>query len=118
MKSGYPRFVYHPLINLINKKYNNDVENYEIQLYPTFKSAQKAANFIKFKHPNSNIPIEKKSSVYAVKYSKEYCQTAKVYWQLTGEGISSRYAAALLNNESVNSPKKISIKFNLDSLIF
>ena len=106
MKSGYPRFVYHPLINLINKKYNNDVENYEIQLYPTFKSAQKAANFIKFKHPNSNIPIEKKSSVYAVKYSKEYCQTAKVYWQLTGEGISSRYAAVLLNNGSINSPKK------------
>ena len=119
LKAGYPRFVYHPLVDSIHKKFNDNPNN-EIQLYPTSKAAKRALNFLISKNPKANIKSYLKSKVYAVEFPKNCLEDAKLYWQLSGEGISSRCAESLLLSKNVinsNNSDYYEVKCKLSELI-
>ncbi len=100
LKAGYPRFVYHPQIDSIHEKFNKNSNN-EIQLYPTYKAARRAVDFLISKNPKANIKSYPKSNVYVVEFPKSSLKDAKLYWQLSGEGISSRCASSLLSSKKI-----------------
>ena len=60
-------------------------------------------NFLISKNPKANIKSYPKSNVYVVEFPKSSLKDAKLYWQLSGEGISSRCASSLLSSKITKS---------------
>ena len=107
---GYPRFLYHPLIEKAIGELIGDFQELKAlshQLYPTQKTAKRAYDFILKHHPNIECIItETNQQAFILSYPKECEEIAKCYWQHTGEGISSRHAKYILSNKTVPSSDK------------
>lgn len=98
LQLGYPRFVFHPLVQKAFDSFNTHGELCS-HIYATKHSAEECVDYILSKYPEANAFSEeiKGYSAASVFFPEECAATAKEYWQHTGEGISSRYAEALLN---------------------
>jgi len=113
MKCGYPRFFIHPSINHLAQcivRRHGSPESEKAMLFPTTHCAARCVAFLKTQNssadglsvrtldftPNPDAPQDTSKrvlpSLSAVIYPKELWPTAKVFWQHTGEGISSRRA--------------------------
>lgn len=125
MKSGYPRFFIHGIIQELAKnieaKYTRDGER--CMIFPSYNIAKRCREFIKAKSDNPNLPrrvlqlttpppandFEKssviESTIGVVIMKIEDFPIAKQYWQHSGEGISSRMAEYVLKELFQNEKK-------------
>nr|OQO25240.1 hypothetical protein B0A51_09364 [Rachicladosporium sp. CCFEE 5018] len=114
MKCGYPRFFIHPLIQDLASTIvalHGSTKSEKAMLFPTHKAAVRCVDFIVDKNqtadqsliriidfgPIAALPsVESTGKVLprisAVIYPNEFWPSAKVYWQHSGDGISSRRA--------------------------
>ncbi len=99
LELGYPRFIYHPSIIKVHKKFTTNPD-FEIQLYPTKKIAQRAYTFLISKFPNEPITINDRLGFCILEFPKHCLNEAMYYWQHTGEGISSRQADAIFHHKN------------------
>ncbi|KAK4971876.1 Cystathionine gamma-synthase [Elasticomyces elasticus] len=113
MQCGYPRFFIHKsiqhLAEIIVAKYGTPHE--KAMLFPTHAVALRCVDFLSRQHPPTHphtfrildfVPSPTDAAsvdhkrvqprLSAVVYPKEHWPTAKVFWQHTGDGISSRRA--------------------------
>ncbi|KAJ3195722.1 hypothetical protein HK101_011234 [Irineochytrium annulatum] len=136
LKSGYPRFVYHPavkkLCELCEKKFARSSPDRErCLLFPSRRTARECQDFIKTyssrtghnraatpthsppfvrtvellmspqhqtSSPEAITPVADKPSVlHIIIFPESLSAVAKLFWQHTGEGISSRFAYYCLN---------------------
>lgn len=108
MKGGYPRFVFHPLIQklflYLLEKFAAEKES--LICVNSRKSARDCKLFItnrmhikprivEFKIPQGKDLIT--ATIYIVIFPQSVASIAKEYWQHTGAGISSRFAEYCLN---------------------
>jgi cystathionine gamma-synthase len=101
LKTGYPRFVFHPyvqkLIAYCEKQFANPGE--QCLIFPSLKVAQSAVEFIQ---SQSDLPVSVFglgfADVHAISFAAEASPLAKAYWQHSGEIVSSRLAKAILQN--------------------
>ncbi|VGO14716.1 Cystathionine gamma-synthase [Pontiella desulfatans] len=93
LKLGYPRFFYHPLVEQAFDQFRNEGEH--VQIYATHKAAVRCREYLLHHHPYAKIELRDN----LVSYPAACADDAKDYWQHAGEGISSRCAEALLNQE-------------------
>ncbi|RIA95122.1 pyridoxal phosphate-dependent transferase [Glomus cerebriforme] len=136
MKSGYPRFFIQPqikkLITICDEKFAKSTET--CLLFPSRKPAQRCRDFIRqfYKQttPTSlstsipcvrlaeitvippdqtKSPLQGSVTLHVVLFPKDAFSMAKLYWQHTGEGISSRCAEYSLNIIQAKHDEKISI---------
>jgi len=90
---GYPRFLYHPLVEQAFRKFKKDHDE-AVQIYTTAKAAERCKTYLVAQHPDAR--IELRGNV--ISYPLDCADSAKEYWQHAGEGITSRSAQALLNS--------------------
>lgn len=96
---GYPRFVYHPLVEQLVKINIREDKDIFGQIYPTLEAAHRALKFLKEHFIDTTITINQINEYgYILKFPKKYQKLAMEYWQHTGEGISSRHAEYLIND--------------------
>lgn len=95
ISTGYPRFVYNALCQRLFDecavRFARDGET--CQAYPTAASAERCVNFLP-RAAGASIHRLGIDDVHAVRFPRVHAKTAKEFWQHTGEGISSRQAAA------------------------
>lgn len=125
MKSGYPRFFIHGIIQELAKnieaKYTRDGER--CMVFPSYNVAKRCREFIKSRSKLQNSPrrvlqlttpapandFEKSSvieaTIGAVIMKAEEFPIAKQYWQHSGEGVSSRMAEYVLKAVFENEKK-------------
>ena len=97
---GYPRFFYHPLVEAAFECFRQSADD-QIQLYTTRSAAERCAAYLWSRNPEAELHLRglKNSAVTLISYPASVAEFAKEYWQHAGEGISSRCAEALLNND-------------------
>lgn len=125
MKSGYPRFFIHGIIQELAKnieaKYTRDGER--CMVFPSYTVAKRCREFIRSRSKLQNSPrrvlqlttpapandFEKSSvieaTIGAVIMKAEEFPIAKQYWQHSGEGVSSRMAEYVLKAVFENEKK-------------
>ena len=89
---GYPRFLYHPLVEQAFKKVKKDHDE-AVQIYTTAQAAERCKTYLLIQHPDARIELRDN----VISYPRVCADSAKEYWQHAGEGITSRSAEALLN---------------------
>ena len=102
MKMGYPRFLFHPkvfeLFDALTGKYGESC-----LVFPNLSSADECIHYIQSK-TGSKSKLEQLEMIglqfYGVFFPLEIKDVAKEFWQHTGTGISSRFAEAILSNNS------------------
>jgi len=101
LQLGYPRFLYHPLVEAACEKQRQSTDE-QIQLYTTRAAAQRCAAYLWIQDPEAEVHLRgvNNSPVTLISFPESLADPAKEYWQHAGEGISSRCAEALLNNDS------------------
>jgi len=106
LKSIYPRFGLNPLLKVLEKEILADyeVDKYMAWPYPKHSIALKAKSFCDENTDNNNSFIRKKRNLIFLITTKESSNYAKIFWQHTGLGLSSRDAAIFLKLE--NAPSK------------
>ncbi len=87
LQLGYPRFLYHPLVQ---QAFDQEGEN--VQIYSTRKAAERCRAYLLSKEPAADIELRGE----AIHYPAALAEHAKDYWQHAGEGVSSRWAEAML----------------------
>ncbi|KAK4556308.1 Cystathionine gamma-synthase [Recurvomyces mirabilis] len=114
MQCGYPRFFIHKSIDRLatsTVQQQGDLETEKAMLFPTASCGRRCVEFLTQQNPGvdatsirsldfiphpDKIPSASLKRVLpratAVVYPKELWPTAKVFWQHTGEGMSSRHA--------------------------
>ncbi len=99
LQLGYPRFLYHPLVEAACEKYRQSRDD-QIQLYSTRQAAERCAAYLWLHDPEAEVHIRgvNDSAVALISFPESLADHAKAYWQHAGEGVSSRCAEALLNN--------------------
>ena len=93
LQLGYPRFFYHPLVEQAFTKFAEEGEH--VQIYTTRKAAERCREYLL--HHNPYAKIELRDNL--ISFPADCADDAKDYWQHAGEGISSRCAEALLNDD-------------------
>ncbi|KAH8920485.1 PLP-dependent transferase [Atractiella rhizophila] len=105
MNSGYPRFFWHQdvqkLCRIIETEYGSQNHSERCILFPIGSSVEECLNFLSSRTPpvksrSLPIDIEKRIRLYAVFVAEDDFGRIKEFWQHTGEGISSRFAARCL----------------------
>ncbi|MDF7826174.1 aminotransferase class I/II-fold pyridoxal phosphate-dependent enzyme [Pontiellaceae bacterium B12227] len=91
---GYPRFFYHPLVQQAFEKFKTDADE-AVQIYATAKAARRCREYLLHHNPYARIELRDN----LISFPDDCADDAKEYWQHAGEGISSRCAEALLNEE-------------------
>jgi cystathionine gamma-synthase len=92
LQVGYPRFFYHPLVQQAFERFQEATDPC-VQIYTSEAAARRCRTYLLCKTPRAN--IELRGSL--ISFPKTCMNDAKAYWQHAGEGISSRWAEALLN---------------------
>jgi cystathionine gamma-synthase len=97
LQTGYPRFLYHPLVQQVFDRFKPEPE-INVQIYSTQKAAQRCKSYIQRKCSEARVELRTVSAgpCVLVAYPSECADHAMDYWQHAGEGISSRCAEALL----------------------
>jgi cystathionine gamma-synthase len=108
LEAGYPRFVYHPrvvkLFEACEKKFAGKKEF--CQAYPSQNAARRCVDYVRGK-----LGIEgavhafsaHAGDIHAVCFPNQARDFSKKYWQHTGEGVSSRHAAAVIEGRTATS---------------
>ncbi len=91
MTQGYPRFLYHPLVEQAFGKFKT-VQDEAVQIYTTPKAAERCKAYLLTQHPDARVELREN----LISYPANCADSAKEYWQHAGEGITSRCAEALL----------------------
>ncbi len=93
---GYPRFFYHPLVTKAFNHFKAPTDE-AVQIYSTRNTAERCRVYLLKKDASATITIRAVGLRALIAYPEALADTAKEYWQHTGEGISSRCAEDLLN---------------------
>ncbi len=103
MQCGYPRFFYHPhvieLCRQTHEQFGHDHE--DCLVFPSMSAARRCLQYIHRCHGKSAriLPLNR-HGVHAVFVGPEHMETARNYWRFTGDIVSSRLAAAILDPAS------------------
>ncbi len=99
LRSGYPRFVYHPLVRRLADECRGRIGKTApaCNVFPTRDAAERCANFIQRHEGKAAVHATPYDGACAVTFDEASAELARCYWQHTGEGISSRHAENLLN---------------------
>ncbi len=92
LQLGYPRFLYHPLVQQAFAQFARNGE--QVQIYTSRGAAVRCRDYLRSRHPGARIDVRDA----LVAFPAACADDAKDYWQHAGEGISSRCAETLLNN--------------------
>lgn len=104
MQSGYPRFFFHPICRKFfaacREQFAGTDE--DCLVFPSLRSAERFRQFFE-RHSGQPARIESHGTgdVQAVVFPASAAGTAKLGWQHSGGGISSRHAEAILEGRSV-----------------
>ena len=105
LRSGYPRFVYHPYTAALCREFARDGE--QCLVLPSHKIAAQCAAFMeKNTGLKSRLQPVEQSSCVAVIFPETAKACAKAYWQHAGLIISSRQADALLHHRATPDASK------------
>jgi len=97
LAGGYPRFVFLHSVRQLFAKAESLFADKNTEQAMVFPSARVALRFQQFLNtPGVNVHDCFAHGVFAVTFPKELADTAKKFWQHTGEIISSRQSAAVL----------------------
>lgn len=104
LQTGYPRFLIHPFISrLAEETALRFKKSNPCFLFPSKAVSQRATEFVLKEFPSAILEIEEiEQGVCALFFPVECFDRVKAYWQHTGEIITSRCAASLLEHGSVN----------------
>ena len=99
LQTGYPRFVYHPLCRAVFSECERRFAGAD-EACLAWPSERVAKRFVAWLHQRTGVtPKTHKGwlpGFFASSYPRAVASEAKAYWQHSGEGISSRRAAAAL----------------------
>uniref|UniRef100_K3X5K5 Cystathionine gamma-synthase n=1 Tax=Globisporangium ultimum (strain ATCC 200006 / CBS 805.95 / DAOM BR144) TaxID=431595 RepID=K3X5K5_GLOUD len=121
MACGYPRFFYHPFVVALTQHVkanvaalapffspdgdiNEQEAKWDVMVSPTEATALRLQSFLVDSAKNQNIQVEASDVavenvhglVWAVRFPKRLSQTAKQFWQHSGEIVTSRHAERAL----------------------
>ncbi len=102
LRSGYPRFVYHPLVRRLFETCRaawGDSDG-DCVVFPCRAAAERCAAFLEAQGAASRVRETRYDGVFAVAYAADHAPLVRAYWQHAGEGLSSRHAAMLLEDRS------------------
>ncbi len=96
---GYPRFVFHPLVQQVMDEFTRQFATPEEQafIFPSEYSAQRAVEFVKQR--TGVVPrvcVGHPSGVHVVIVPRESAEHVKAYWQHFGEIVSSRWCLRMI----------------------
>ncbi len=102
LKGGYPRFVYHPLVSEAFELFKHD-DSLECQVYSSMTAAERCKDYLLSRMEGANVYCSYFEDYHAavVYFPLFLTDDAKAYWQHTGEGISSRFAEAIINGTTI-----------------
>jgi cystathionine gamma-synthase len=103
LQLGYPRFLIHPYVLELATQLNPDPDRLALP-FPSKATAERHATFIRRAHPHAPVDLFTTPQLDLVLYPADTEATARKAWQLFGEGLSSRQAEALLNQEAAKDP--------------
>lgn len=98
LKSGYPRFVIHPLISEIARQF--DPAGLALP-FPSARAAALAAGFVQHQ-THGPVPVHSRNGIHAVTASAEAFPALKSFWQHTGLIVSTRLAEHWLSGQPVH----------------
>ncbi|KAI8056811.1 pyridoxal phosphate-dependent transferase [Syncephalis plumigaleata] len=129
LQMGYPRFMFHARVMQLGKECLRrlaiNVDSYAGLPMLTYEDACRCRDFIYKEKRLKKEPVEKDSmivvdtvmfgkyNVHVVVYPAEDDATAKLYWELVGCGVCSRFADQCLNEVGVPIPEPL-LKYNVD----
>ncbi len=98
LELGYPRFFYHPLALQAFELYRLH-PNEHLQIYSTRGAAERCCEYLAERHPEAAFQLRDIDGQTAtvIAFPEACADDADAFWQHAGEGISSRWAEALLN---------------------
>jgi len=98
LKLGYPRFFYHPLVEQACELYRAHPAEH-LQIYGSYSAAERCRDYLISKKPEAKTELRaiEGQSATVIAFPEECSADAIDFWQHAGEGISSRWAEALLN---------------------
>jgi cystathionine gamma-synthase len=101
LQSGYPRFVFHPIVDQLFRHYERCfacTEQEQAIVLVTQRAANRCQEFLsQAGFRDTRIEPCQVNDLFAVIYPKEAARTAKAFWQHTGWIVSSRCAEAILS---------------------
>lgn len=99
LRSGYPRFVYHPLCRELFEQIRHrlNLRDRAVLVFPNASSARRCAAFI---GGDARVHTINLGELHATSFPPALADRAKCYWQHAGEGISSRAAEGSLRSSS------------------
>jgi cystathionine gamma-synthase len=95
LKSGYPRFVVHPLVQELARRIAGDESCLP---FPSARSAEQCARFIR-RHQGGEAKVAPHDGVFGVVTGKGGSDLLKAFWQHTGLIVPTRQAEALLSGQ-------------------
>jgi cystathionine gamma-synthase len=107
LKAGYPRFIYHPIIEKLIARYHKSHCRIgeSCLIFPSERMAKLCSEYI-IKNENVDTQIHKDSNVSIVTYPKHAHETAHQFLQHAGGGISSRQAEDILSGKTPTSAQE------------
>jgi len=103
LQLGYPRFLIHPYIHQLANRLNPDPDRQALP-FPTAANADHQRTYLLTQQPDLSIDIVETHSIHLVLFPATAADLAKQGWQLLGEGLSSRHAEAILNQNPISDP--------------
>jgi cystathionine gamma-synthase len=106
MHCGYPRFFYHPkvleLCELARRQFGKD--NEDCLVFPSRSAAERCVRYVHGIHGRAGrIHSLDHHQVHAVFIDPEHMGSAKNYWRFSGDIVSSRLAAAIVDPDASGS---------------
>jgi len=103
LRAGYPRFVYHPFCQrLFDDLAERFGEPGDCALaFPSRAAAERFRRWMDSRRAVVRLHDGGRLGVVAACFAPGHAETARAYWQHTGDGVSSRLAEACLNGSTV-----------------
>lgn len=103
LKTGYPRFVYHPLTQQLCQRYEQQwqLQQQKIAIFPSSLIAKDCVRFVARRSNDSDACFTRpigQGNLTAVIYQEEYADKVKEYWQHSGLILSSRICEDALHH--------------------
>ncbi|MCP4199373.1 MAG: hypothetical protein GY762_19685, partial [Proteobacteria bacterium] len=119
---GYPRFIYHHKVLELFRECEKGTAHPDLffQVYPSRQSADRCMEYVRSTTgQGGTAQALDQSGAVAVCFPSAGKEAAKDYWQHTGEGISSRRAAAILQGrqEGGGSEAKAEIRSRIARIV-
>lgn len=100
LEAAYPRFVPHPDVAALMAKISQEyaTEEQDVMVFPTRDIAQRAQRFLELREAGA-LEIKSFKGVFVLVFPKSSLDDARLFWRYGGEGISSRHAKKILENQ-------------------